>query len=347
VKRGVSRDEACDLAVNVLREIWEIVRSHEDGSSQQESFLIPAHDARRLNPEWWRIRPISEDERVFLCNTCGRLQSVSVSGVCARHRCPGSLREIWKGEMEANHYRCLYEDTLPGILRSEEHTAQIEKEKARIFQRAFKSGEIHVLSSSTTFELGVDLGDLDTIFLRNVPPEAFNYTQRVGRAGRRSGYPGFAVTFCKRGSHDLYHFADPLTMITGKVRPPCLSICNEKIAIRHITATALSHFFRHNPERFNNALSLFGDLERPLGLKDFRDHVCSHMKELETTLTDIVPPSIAGSVGLTDGTWIDKVAGGESRLSFAEAEISSDYKAVRELEKKLSCPSWKWRTEPL
>ncbi|MGQ0572079.1 MAG: helicase C-terminal domain-containing protein, partial [Armatimonadota bacterium] len=81
---------------------------------------------------------------------------------------------------------------MPGTLRAEEHTAQLDKEKAREFQREFRDGRIHVLSCSTTFELGVDLGGLDTIFLRNVPPEAFNYAQRVGRAGRRRGYPGFA-----------------------------------------------------------------------------------------------------------------------------------------------------------
>ncbi|MEG3066459.1 MAG: hypothetical protein RQM89_11270 [Acetomicrobium sp.] len=63
---------------------------------------------------------------------------------------------------------------LKNILRS------LIREKAREFQREFKKGNIHVLSCSTTFELGVDLGDLDTIFLRAVPPEAFNYAQRVG-----------------------------------------------------------------------------------------------------------------------------------------------------------------------
>jgi len=69
-------------------------------------------------------------------------------------------------------------------MRVEEHTAQLENETAREYQREFKEGKINILSCSTTFELGVDLGDLDTIFLRNVPPESFNYAQRVGRAGR-------------------------------------------------------------------------------------------------------------------------------------------------------------------
>src|SRR5208282_1822298 len=109
--------------------------------------------------------------------------------------------------------------------------------KAREFQREFRDGKIHVLSCSTTFELGVDLGDLDTVFLRNVPPEAFNYAQRVGRSGRRRGYPGFALTYCRRNSHDLYHFVEPERILSGKVRPPALSLQNEKIITRHIVAT--------------------------------------------------------------------------------------------------------------
>src|SRR4051812_24195057 len=95
---------------------------------------------------------------------------------------------------------------------------------ARDFQRDFKRGQIHVLSCSTTFELGVDLGDLDVVFLRNVPPEAFNYAQRVGRSGRRAGMPGFAITYCRRGPHDLYHFNDPARILSGKTRPPTLAI---------------------------------------------------------------------------------------------------------------------------
>ena len=139
----------------------------------------------------------------------------SLHSVCPRHLCPGMLEEKHVGNLEPNHYRFLYNEELPGSLRVEEHTAQLDKEKAREFQREFKEGKIHVLSCSTTFELGVDLGDLDTIFLRNVPPEAFNYAQRVGRAGRRSGYPGFAITYCRRAPHDLYHFSEPERMLNG------------------------------------------------------------------------------------------------------------------------------------
>ncbi|MFH1218833.1 MAG: Zn-binding domain-containing protein, partial [Candidatus Eisenbacteria bacterium] len=222
---------------------------------------------------------------------------------------------------------------LPGSLRVEEHTAQLDHEKAREFQREFREGKIHVLSCSTTFELGVDLGELDTIFLRNVPPEAFNYAQRVGRAGRRSGYPGLAITYCRRGPHDLYHFSEPQRMLSGMVRPPALSLRNEKIITRHIAATALSAFFRDErfKERFKSVEQLFKDLEHPSGVADFKAFLHEHRAELEESLRAIVPSDMIAKIILADGTWIESVTGKDSRFSLAEAEVSSDCRTVRYL----------------
>ncbi|HLI30597.1 MAG TPA: Zn-binding domain-containing protein [Terriglobia bacterium] len=238
-----------------------------------------------------------------------------------------------RGEREPNHYGFLYEEDLPGMLRVEEHTAQLENEKAREFQREFREGKIHVLSCSTTFELGVDLGDLDTIFLRNVPPEAFNYTQRVGRSGRRGGYPGFAITYCKRGPHDLYHFADPQRMLIGESRAPALVIQNEKIITRHMVAVALSFFFRAN-RKFFNVEGLFRNLASPSGVSDFKEFLRNNRSQVEKTLCHILPTEVTTRIALGDGSWIEKIAGEDSRFALAEAEVSSDYKAVRRLEEK-------------
>jgi hypothetical protein len=333
MRNDLSEQEAVEQAVPVLRAVWETLRqSDENAPSSHDCMLICVDNERRLNPEWWRLRLITNDDTIFQCDTCDRLQAVSVRAVCPRHRCPGTLKEVHWQNLESNHYRLLYEEDLPGSLRVEEHTAQLDHEKAREFQREFKSGRIHVLSCSTTFELGVDLGDLDTIFLRNVPPEAFNYAQRVGRAGRRSGYPGFAITYCRRGPHDLYHFSEPQRMLSGRVRPPTLSLQNEKIITRHIAATALSHFFRTFPNRFKTVEKLSRDLEHPSGVTDFQALLHEHRAELGESLCAIVPSDMITRIGLADGSWIAKVTGDDSRFSLAEAEVSSDYRTVKNLE---------------
>ena len=332
VSRGVAQEAAVEEAVKALRTFWESLgKCEENAPSSRDRLLLPVDDERRLNPDWWRLRPVADDGVTFRCSTCGRLQAVSVWGVCPRHACPGKLEQVDARHLESNHYRLLYQEKLPASLRVEEHTAQLDKEKAREFQREFKSGAIDVLSCSTTFELGVDLGDLDTIFLRNVPPEAFNYAQRVGRAGRRSE-PGFAITYCRRAPHDLYHFAEPERMLRGKVRPPVVTLRNQKIITRHIVAVALSSFFRAFPDRFKSVAGLLKDLEHPFGVADFQAFLAGHRAELEGSLRNIVPSDVAGEVGLDDGTWVPAVSGERSRFSLAEAEVSSDYASVKKLE---------------
>jgi ATP-dependent helicase YprA (DUF1998 family) len=339
-----SGEETLEQAVEALRAVWGTFQQSGGQFSRDDQLLVPVDDARRLNPDWWRLRPIDAQDTMFQCGVCGRVQAVSVRGICPRHGCPGKLTRKRAVDLEPNHYRLLYQDDIPRLLRVEEHTAQLDHDKAREFQRDFKAGRIHILSCSTTFELGVDLGDLDIIFLRNVPPEAFNYAQRVGRAGRRER-PGFSVTYCRRGPHDLYHFADPKGMMSGKVRSPVLSLKNERINTRHMTAVALSRFFRQFPERFKGSQDrgshverLLQDMDNPSATADMRTFLGEHKAEMVHSLTRIVAadPEIIAQVGLANGTWIDRVAGDNSLFALAEAEISSDYRNVEALEAESS-----------
>jgi ATP-dependent helicase YprA (DUF1998 family) len=91
----------------------------------------------------------------------------------------------------------------------EEHTAQWISSKASAIQAEFLRGRINVLSCSTTFELGVDVGEVQAVLPRNVPPSPANYVQRAGRAGRRTDAAALVVTFAQRRSHDLTYFDHP------------------------------------------------------------------------------------------------------------------------------------------
>ena len=64
-----------------------------------------------------------------------------------------------------------------------------------------------LLYCSPTMELGVDISQLNLVYLRNAPPTPANYAQRAGRAGR-SGQAALIVTYCAAQSpHDQYYFA--------------------------------------------------------------------------------------------------------------------------------------------
>ena len=88
--------------------------------------LISVDDGRRLNPDWWRARAIEAGDRLFRCDVCARLYGASAGGVCPRWTCPGTLQPIAAGDLSENHYRKLYEQSLPGNMRVEEHTAQLD-----------------------------------------------------------------------------------------------------------------------------------------------------------------------------------------------------------------------------
>ena len=328
---GLSDEQKRSESTKLMKNVWRTLRNHAS-----DPILAPGtvNGTFRLDPRWLRIRP-AEPEDIWECGTCATLSTHNVRDVCPRNRCPGTLSRADQAHLETNHYRILYESNdLPPVLSAEEHTAQIDSDEARQRQDKFKDGGIHLLSSSTTFEVGVDLGDLEAVFLRNVPPEPFNYTQRVGRAGRRET-PGLALTYCRRNPHDLYHYEDPVNrVITGEVHPPRLRMTNEKIILRHMVATALSAFFRGNRGRFNKVENFVGGWTNPRATADLKQFFGGNGK-LTDALRQIVPEAIHDRAGLKDDAWMDKVAGPQSRFAQMEAEVCADYAHMVKEKKRL------------
>ena len=236
-ENGLGKETALDLSEQAAYDVWKSLTA-----MQSTPLLVRGKfdGTFRLASEWLRLHPVGDDS-IWCCDTCATLTAHFVRGVCPRTGCAGRLQRADPGFFVQNHYRLLYESRdLPPQLRAEEHTAQVAPEQARRLQEEFKDGRIQLLSSSTTFEVGVSLGDLDAVFLRNVPPEPFNYVQRVGRAGRGER-AGLAVTYCRRNPHDLHHYEDPAaSMIQGDVDPPRLHLSNDRIVLRHMAAAVLS-----------------------------------------------------------------------------------------------------------
>lgn len=193
------------------------------------------------------------------CSKCRNITMYNINNICPQ--CSNAtLVECDPNDVFVdNYYRKEYMNKKVERLVYREHTGQLQAEEASKIQQEFQDKKINVLSCSTTFEMGVDIGTLETVFMRNVPPTPANYVQRAGRAGRGKDSSAFVLTFCGTSSHDYTYFCEPEKMISGKIVPPLFKISNKKIVLRHIVDTALSFHLKYHENDFVNVGTFMND----------------------------------------------------------------------------------------
>jgi ATP-dependent helicase YprA (DUF1998 family) len=241
---GTLREEAG----RILGRLWQFFSNPKNVLFKYVTLPKGQGDAYQLDHTRWHLRALTDDlgqalVPLWRCTHCRQLTANGLFDVCPRFRCAGKLESV-EALDTANHYRNQYSTLKPLPLSCEEHTAQLEKTQAAKCQQRFIKGEVNILSCSTTFELGVDVGELQTVLMRNVPPETANYLQRAGRAGRRADSAALVVTYAQRRAHDLHYFQTPEKMVGGRMRPPSAHIRNVELVLRHIYAVAFSELFK-------------------------------------------------------------------------------------------------------
>lgn len=228
-----------------------------------------------------------------------------------------------KGYYRGSTRRAL-EGTRPMSVIAAEHTAQLSAASpAEVFSKAEEhellfqdidlgpgsAGEdrfaIDVLSCTTTMEVGIDIGALSGVALRNMPPGRANYQQRSGRAGRRGSSVATVVAFGSSDTHDEHYFREPEGMISGTVDDPFLTLDNEEIVKRHVTAFLLQRYHQTQlPNIRPDAQSAylfevlgkvrgFLDPDSPLSRRGFEAWLRSKEPELRAELDDWIPEQLA------------------------------------------------------
>ncbi|MFE2578953.1 DEAD/DEAH box helicase [Streptomyces sp. NPDC059378] len=322
-----------NAALDILRGLWD------DLTRGQLSPWLPGENrpeigaVRRLDHTWLRLRPVPPgNDPVYACDRCRRVTAVSVLSVCPTLRCTGTLAEFKPAPEADDHYRHLYRSLDPVPLRAQEHTAQWSGEKAAEVQGEFVRGVVNALSCSTTFELGVDVGELQAVVLRNMPPSTANYVQRAGRAGRRAESAALVLTYAQRRPHDLSRFAEPEQMIAGEVRAPIVPLDNVRIDRRHAHSIALAAFFRAMKEDHGRIWRKAGEFFLP----DDTGHIAAHAvrnwltpvpPEVTASLRQVLPLTVQEEIGISDGTWTAEL---DRLLRVAQQVLQQDVSAYEE-----------------
>lgn len=233
---------------------------------------------------------LGTSDPIYRCKSCGMRTFHSVAGACPEWKCRGMLaaeeprtRAQWEA---SNHYTAQYahDPAAPIFAVSREHTAAIGTEDREALEMQFKRGAVNLLSCTTTMELGVDLGELEAVLCRNVPPGISNYQQRAGRAGRRAQAAPVSVTVAQNSRFDQSTFQHFEGYLKSSVPVPYVALENPAFFHRHQVSAVLSRFLRHHlgPLQKSGApvlRDLFGEQLSAVQVQEFNDAVS---KWLET-----------------------------------------------------------------
>lgn len=334
---GITRQECRE----VLDNIWNRVLNPE-GNTPWRDYFTPQMKrdegiVYQIRHNLWEVKASLIDTHIqwYVCDKCKNFTLHNVRDTCPTYRCSGRLRQCDpRLFFQDNHYFQLYLNILPIKMQAEEHTAQLTSEAAAELQNEFIYKDINILSCSTTFELGVDVGELEAVFMRNVPPSAANYIQRAGRAGRRTNSAAYVLTYAQRRSHDLDHYREPWRMVSGEISAPYFTIENKKIVLRHLYATALAGFWKVHSELFGTVEKFF--FHEPSGPKLFAEYLNKKPEELKASLLRIVPPkALRKELDIDNWGWVAGLFSENGVMTQAASEIVNDVEKLEERKEEL------------
>lgn len=252
---------------------------YQDGLTNiLKQFSLLEHKAGRINIGKLFLKISKPGDNYWQCGKCGRIHLHLGFKNCTRCLTPlniepsGVVETLWEENFLGKRIARGERDGVKRFrLNVEELTGQTDdfSDRLRKFKGIFVDkmselekldAEIDMLAVTTTMEVGIDIGSLQSVYQANMPPQRFNYQQRVGRAGRRGQAFSFVITFCRGRTHDAYYFAHPHAITGDSPPPPFLAVDHDAIPLRLMRKVWLRAAFNLlREEDYKNGTTFPGD----------------------------------------------------------------------------------------
>ncbi len=268
-KCGISESQLDNYAKSILSVVFQQLKAHADKTLQW--LEIKPQNASGYPVDAIRIRflelGLCYPSTFYRCTTTGRIWHRAVLG-CAPETGSTNLEVIDELvlDQDPRFMRQRQELATSPVFRiglwAEEHSAQLAAKENRRLQDLFKGGVRNILSSTTTMELGIDIGGLNAVLMGNVPPGKANYLQRSGRAGRRADGSSIVTTFCHPHPFEREVFLKFGDYLKRDLRSPKIFLDRKRVVLRHAHAFLLGNFFRdiYPPDAHVGAMNAFGNM---------------------------------------------------------------------------------------
>ncbi|SDA57103.1 ATP-dependent helicase Lhr and Lhr-like helicase [Methanobrevibacter millerae] len=148
------------------------------------------------------------------------------------------------------------------------HHGSINKDTREENERKFKNDAGGFMVSTSTLELGIDIGDIDVVVHLNPPSTVSSFSQRVGRSGRRSRVQRTIIL--SQGINLIVSLAELILHHENKVEEISISTHSKDIFFHQLLSSTFEKGKAHAKE-------LYGELKGCYAFSDIDYQDCKNM----------------------------------------------------------------------